>query len=250
MARLIARLDLKGKSLINTVQLEGLRKIGCPKNAAKQYYEQGVDELIVMDLVASLYKRNNLVEVIENITNNIFVPVTVGGGIRSVEDVEKLLNCGADKVAVNSAALRRPSLLKEISSKYGSQCLVLSVEAKASGYGDWEIFIDGGREASGVLVCDWICQAEDLGVGEILLTSVDREGSRQGYDLGLLEAVLTRSRTPVTISGGFGKLEHLEPTILKESSGLAFADCLHTGRVTVDKIRKQMQSLGYDVRPF
>jgi cyclase len=181
--RLIARLDIKGPNLIKGVHLEGLRVIGSPNEYALKYYQQGADELIYMDCVASLYGRNSLEEIIQNAAKDVFVPMTVGGGIRSVEDATNLLRCGADKVAVNTAAVANPQLISGISQRFGSQCMVLSIEAKQVGPDKWEVFTDNGRERTGLDVIDWVKKGVDLGAGEILLTSVDREGTRKGFDI-------------------------------------------------------------------
>lgn len=157
--RLIARLDVKGKDLIKGIHLEGLRKIGVPNDFAIRYYEQGIDELIYMDCVASLYGRNSLSELIENTARNVFIPLTVGGGVRSVDDVAHLLRCGADKVAVNTAAVARPGLITEIARRFGSQCMVLSVEAKSVGMQRWEVFTDNGRESTGKDLLEWVREA-------------------------------------------------------------------------------------------
>ena len=187
--RLIARLDIKGASLIKGIQLEGLRVIGPPSEFANRYYQQGADELIFMDCVASLYGRNHLGGIIKSAVVDIFVPLTVGGGIRSVADASELLRCGADKVAVNTAAVSNPQLISDIAHRFGSQCMVLSIEARKIGLTSWEVLTDGGRERTGLDVVEWVRRAESLGAGEILLTSVDREGTRKGFDLALVKAV-------------------------------------------------------------
>lgn len=248
MTRVLARLDLKGSDLINTVQMEGLRKVGSPREAAVSYYADGADEILLMDIVASLYKRNNLVSVVESITSDLFIPVTVGGGIRKLDDVKELLDSGADKVAINSGAVRRPELLGEVAEKYGSQCLVLSIEAKSAGPGVWEVYIDGGREATGLRVSDWVKTAEGFGVGEILVTSIDREGTKLGFDLELFEQVLQVSNGPVIISGGFGHFGHLNQPALRDASGIAFADCLHTNRIQISDIKAELCRRRFDVR--
>ena len=187
--RIIARLDIKGPNLIKGVHLEGLRVIGSPNEHALQYYRQGADELIYIDCVASLYGRNHLSEIIRAAAMDIFVPMTVGGGIRSVNDVTQILRAGADKVAVNTAAVNRPELITEISHVFGNQCMVLSIEAKQTDVDRWEVFTDNGREQSGLDVVEWAKRAVDLGAGEILLTSIDREGTRRGFDVALVKAV-------------------------------------------------------------
>jgi len=178
--RIIPRLDIKGPNLIKGIRLEGLRVVGDPHAFALRYYAQGADEMVFMDIVASLYQRNSLSDIIRRAANQIYIPITVGGGIRSLDDVDNMLRSGADKVAINTAAIARPALITEVARRFGSQCMVLSVEAKRTGPGRWEAYTDNGREHTGLDVIDWIAQAVGLGAGEILLTAVDQEGTRKG----------------------------------------------------------------------
>ncbi len=246
--RLIARLDIKGPNLIKGIHLEGLRVIGDPQARALKYYQAGADELLYMDIVASLYQRNNLTEVVRRTAENIFIPLTVGGGVRSLDDVDSLLRSGADKVAVNTAATRRPSLLREIANRFGSQCLVLSIEAKR-GPGGWEAYTDNGREHTGLDVLDWARQAVGLGVGEILLTSVDQEGTRKGFDLPLVKAVATAVPVPVIASGGMGGIEHLIEVVREgKADAVAMADILHYDREDLAEIRDAGRQAGLPVR--
>lgn len=250
-ARLIARLDIKGPNLIKGVHLEGLRVIGLPNTYAVRYYEQGADELIYMDCVASLYGRNSLGEIIQSAAANVFVPMTVGGGIRSSDDAARLLRCGADKVAVNTAAVARPALISDIARRFGSQCMVLSVEAKQISPGRWEVYTDNGRERTGRDVVEWVKQGVDLGAGEILLTSVDREGTRKGFDVDLVRAVTRQVAVPVIASGGMGKPDDLVDVIRRgEADAVAMADILHYGRATVGDIRRTAQAADIEVRNY
>jgi len=236
--RLIPRLDIKGSNLIKGIHLEGLRVIGDPQEYALKYYQAGADELIFMDVVASLYGRNNLSDVISYAAKNVFVPITVGGGIRSVEDVKHILRSGADKVAVNTAAIIRPELISEISNRFGSQCMVLSIEAKDQGNGKWEAYTDNGRERTGVDVLEWADRAVNLGVGEILLTSIDKEGARKGFDLALIKAVSERSSVPVIASGGMGSAQDLIDVVkLGCADAVAMADILHYDRLPLSAVR-------------
>lgn len=247
--RLIARLDIKGPNLIKGVHLEGLRVIGSPNEHAVRYYHQGVDELIYMDCVASLYGRNSLGDIIQSAAMDVFVPMTVGGGIRSVEDAALLLRCGADKVAVNTAAVARPALIADIARRFGSQCMVLSIEAKQIGLDRWEVYTDNGRERTGLDVIDWAERAVELGAGEILLTSVDREGTRKGFDCALVRAVTQRVAVPVIASGGMGKSEDLiEVVQVGGADAVAMADILHYGRATVGDIRHVARAANIEVR--
>ena len=179
--RLIARLDIKGPTLIKGVHLEGLRVIGDPNKYAIRYYNQGADELIYLDIVASLYGRSNLIEIVKKATDDVFIPMTIGGGIRTIDDVNELLKSGADKIAVNTAAVKRPKLISEISNRFGSQCMVLSIEAKKKKDGKWEVYTENGRQSTGVDVIEWALEAEKREAGEVLLTSVDNEGTKKGW---------------------------------------------------------------------
>ncbi len=249
--RLIARLDIKGPNLIKGIHLEGLRVIGSPNEYAFKYYKQGVDELIYMDCVASLYGRNSLGDLIQNAAKDVFVPMTVGGGIRSVEDAANLLRCGADKVAVNTAAVANPNLINDISQRFGSQCMVLSIEAKQIAPQRWEVYTDNGRERTGLDVVDWVKRGVDLGAGEILLTSIDREGTRKGYQIPLLRAVTQEVSVPVIASGGMGKPEDMIDAVLEgEADAVAMADILHYNRATLDDIRSVAISANIEVRGF
>ncbi len=202
--RLIARLDVKGSSVIKGVHLEGLRKVGDPNELARKYYEEGIDEIIYMDSVASLYGRNSLLEIVRRATEEVFIPITVGGGIRSIEDTREVLRAGADKIAINTAAIKRPALVREISQKFGSQCMVLSIEAKKVGESRWEAYCDNGREKTGQDAVEWACRGYELGAGEILLTSVDQEGTAKGFDCELIRSIVGRVPIPVIASGGMG----------------------------------------------
>jgi cyclase len=247
--RLIARLDIKGPNLIKGIHLEGLRIIGKPNEYALRYYKQGIDELIYMDSVASLYGRNSLGDIVKTAAKDIFVPMTVGGGLRSVEDASNILRCGADKVAVNSAAVKNPKLISEIASKFGSQCMVLSVEAKKISHNNWEVYIDNGRERTQLDVIEWVKKSVDLGAGEILLTSIDQEGTRLGFDIDLVRAVTNRVSVPVIASGGMGKPSDLTEVVLEgNADAVAMADILHYDRDTVDNLKLSAKSNGIQLR--
>lgn len=247
--RLIPRLDVKGPNLIKGIHLEGLRVIGDPNAYALKYYEQGADELIFMDVVASLYGRNNLSHIIERAVKSVFAPITVGGGIRSLEDVTHMLRSGADKVAINTAAVARPELISEMATHFGSQCIVLSIEAKKRAPGKWEAYTDNGREMTGRDAVEWAKQAVALGAGEILVTSVDREGTKQGYELELIHAISTAVPVPVIASGGMGTVEHLVPAVKEgKADALAMADILHYNRATVGDLRSVARAASIDVR--
>ena len=247
--RLIARLDVKAPNLIKGIHLEGLRKLGDPQAFAERYYAEGVDEIIYIDSVASLYERNTIVDLIEHTAENVFIPITVGGGVRSLDDARKLLRAGADKVAVNSAATRRPELISEIATACGSQCVVLSIESKRHG-GAWEAYCDNGREPTGLDVIEWCGRGEELGAGEILLTSVDQEGTRQGFDVDLTRAVSESVGIPVIASGGMGNFAHLQTVVIEgRADAVAMAHVLHYRETTLPELRERALACGIDVRP-
>lgn len=247
--RLIARLDIKGSNLIKGVQLEGLRVVGDPQEFAERYYREGIDELIYMDIVASLYGRNNLTEIVKRTAQKVFVPLTVGGGVRSVDDVRDLLRAGADKIAINTAATRRPDLITEIARRFGSQCVVLSIEAKRRNEGEWEAYADNGREKTGLDVIEWAKRGEQLGAGEILVTSVDQEGTRKGMDCKLVRAITDAVKLPVIASGGAGSPGDVVKAVAEgHANAVAMADILHYSRHSLSAIRTAAIEAGIHVR--
>ncbi len=246
--RLIARLDVKGPNLIKGIHLEGLRVIGDPQDYARRYYEQGADELIYIDIVASLYGRNSLGDIVARAARDVFVPLTVGGGLRSIDDVRAILRAGADKVAINTAAIRRPELISEIAQRFGSQCMVLGIEAKRSSAGKWEAFTDNGREYTGIDVVEWCRRGHQLGAGEILLTSVDQEGTRKGFDTALIEAVSKVVPIPVIASGGMGSIAHVVDAVEHGADAVAMADILHYNRMSLPDIRAAALERGLNIR--
>ena len=247
--RIIARLDVKGQHLIKGVQMEGLRKVGSPGDFAASYYQQGADELLFMDAVASLYQRDNLLNIVQSIAQQVFVPITVGGGVRSCEDFELLLRSGADKVAVNTAALASPGLITELANRFGSQSVVLSVEAQTTDSHTWEAMTNNGRQRSGKCALNWIAEGTQRGAGEVLITSVNQEGTRRGFDTALMTEAARKVTTPVIASGGFGQVDHLR-LLLQEAdvSGIAFADALHFKRFSLQDIKDEIRQFGFKVR--
>lgn len=247
--RLIPRLDIKGPNLIKGIHLEGLRVVGDPQEFAIRYYQAGADELIYMDIVASLYGRNNLSDIIQRAADNVYIPITVGGGIRTMADARHLLRSGADKVAINTAAIARPELISEVAHRFGSQAMVLSVEAKQLAKGKWEAYTNNGRERTGFDVVEWVQRGVELGAGEILLTSVDREGTRKGFDLELVSAVSNAVSVPVIASGGMGSAEDLVAVAsIGGADGVAMADVLHYGRTTLKELRQAALDANLGVR--
>jgi imidazole glycerol-phosphate synthase subunit HisF len=249
--RLIARLDIKGPNLIKGIHLEGLRVIGRPNDYARRYYQEGADELIYIDCVASLYGRNSLGEIVQNAAENVFIPMTVGGGIRSIDDAMHILRCGADKVAINTAAVANPRLITDIARRFGSQCMVLSIEAKRIGPDRWEAYTDNGREDTGLDVIEWVKRGVALGAGEVLLTSVDQEGTRKGFDVALIRAVTGEVAVPVIASGGMGTPEHMVDVVKTGGAdAVAMADMLHYRRATTAEIRAAARKAGLHVRKY
>jgi cyclase len=247
--RVIARLDIKGPNLIKGIHLEGLRVLGDPHDFAKKYYIEGIDELVYIDIVASLYGRSKLTEIVKNAAKDVFVPMTVGGGIRSVEDVRDLLRAGADKVAISTAAVENPDLIRDVSRFFGSQCMVLSLEAKKQPDSMWEVYTNSGRERTNLNAIDWAKQAEELGAGEILLTSIDAEGTRKGFDLDLIKAITDAVTIPVIASGGMGKAQDLiDAVTIGGVKAVAMADILHYGRDSILDIKNTMHENNIPVR--
>jgi len=249
--RLIARLDVKAPNLVKGVQLEGLRKLGDPNEFALKYYLQGADEIFYADVVASLYERNSLLNIIEKTTDNVFIPITVGGGLRNIEDVAAALRAGADKVSINTAAIKNPDIITEVAKKFGSQCMVLSIQAKSDGGNNWEAYYDNGREHSYLDVIEWAIKAEYLGAGEIMLTSVDREGTARGFDIDLVKAVTNVVSIPVIASGGMGKLDDID-SVVKEggADAVAMAHLLHYEHQHIDSVRNHCIEKGIPVRQY
>ncbi len=247
--RMIARLDVKAPNLIKGVHLEGLRKLGDPSGFAQRYYADGIDEIVYIDAVASLYERNTIVDLVRHTAEDVFIPITAGGGVRSVEGAQILLRAGADKIAINTAATQNPELIRKLAERFGSQCVVLSIEAKRQ-KDHWEAYCDNGRERTGLDVIEWSRRGEKLGAGEILLTSVDREGTRGGYDIELTRAVADAVGIPVIASGGMGKFEHLSEVVnVGHADAVAMAHVLHFQKMTIPDIRRQALAHGLNVRP-
>jgi cyclase len=249
--RLIARLDVKGSNLIKSIQLEGLRKLGNPNKFAKRYYDQGIDEIIYMDIVASLYERESIINIVRRTTQDVFIPITVGGGIRSIENVRDMLRAGADKISINTAAIKRPAIISEVSQRFGSQCMVLSIEAKKVAQGKWEAYYDNGREKTGVDVIEWAVKGYELGAGEILLTSVDREGTAKGFDVELVKAVTEAVPIPVIASGGMGNTDDFVKVVNQGcADSVAMAYVLHYNKLTVMDIRNEALAKNINVRRY
>ncbi|MFI5324821.1 MAG: imidazole glycerol phosphate synthase subunit HisF [Candidatus Rokuibacteriota bacterium] len=248
-ARVIARLDVKGPNLVKGIHLEGLRVMGDPQQFAQRYYAAGADEILYVDIVASLYGRNNILEVVRRTAAAVFVPMTVAGGLRRLEDVRDALRSGADKVAINTAAVARPELIREISLAFGSQCMVLSIQTKKIAPDRWEAYTDNGRERSGLDALDWARRGVELGAGELLITSVDHEGTQKGMDLDFLARITALVDVPVIAGGGAGTPEHACRAITEAGAdAVAVASMLHYGKYTVGEIKARLAQAHVPVR--
>lgn len=280
MIRIIPRLDIKGPNLVKGIHLEGLRVLGKPEDFARYYYEQGADELFYMDAVASLYERNSLLDIVERTSREVFIPLCVGGGLRSVDDIRNALRAGADKVAINTAALRRPQLISEAAEAFGSSTIVVAIEAIRQPDGRYECFTDCGREATGRDALEWAVEVERLGAGEIVLTSVDREGTGKGFDLELTRRAACSVSIPVIAHGGAGSARHVGDVVEQGAAdAVCVASLLHytcvdqvrstsgdfstegnveflsrgaafgkIGRASIDDVKRELSDRGFDCR--
>jgi imidazole glycerol-phosphate synthase subunit HisF len=246
--RIIPCLDVDRGRVVKGVNFVGLRDAGDPVEIAKRYNEQGADELTFLDITASSDERDLILPVVESVAAQVFIPLTVGGGVRKVEDVRRLLNAGADKVSINTAAVQNPQLVADASGRYGAQCIVVAIDAKRSGAA-WEVFTHGGRRQTGLDAVDWARRMQRLGAGEILLTSMDRDGTRAGFDLALTRAVADAVDIPVIASGGVGALQHLAEGVLEgRADAVLAASIFHFGEFTVRQAKEHMAKQGIEVR--
>lgn len=239
--RIIPRLDIKGENVIKGIHLEGLRVVGKPDQLSLKYYSDGADELIYIDVVASLYGRNYAAEVISRVSDEIFIPLTVGGGVRSTDGIENILRCGADKVAVNTEFIARPDFVNESVERFGSQCIVGSLEVKRTRPGEWQALYNSGREVSNRDAMQWAFELVERGVGELLITSVDNDGTGMGFDLEFVAEVSRKVNVPVIVSGGAGKVDHIRDAIVEgQVDAVAIADILHYNKCSIRDIRKEL----------
>jgi len=248
--RIIPRLDVKGPNVVKGIHLEGLRVVGKPAILAKKYYEQGADEILYIDIVASLYERKNLIDVVKETTSlGVHIPITVGGGVRTIDDISQILRAGADKVAINTAATKSPEFISEASNRFGAQCIVGSIEAKKINENKWEAYRDNGREKTGLDAIIWSKKLVNLGVGEILITSIDTEGVQKGFDLELLNQIVLSLPVPVIISGGAGNLAHIKDCVKQiNPDAISIASILHYNRVTIKDIKNYLNNNQVSVR--
>jgi len=248
--RVIPCLDVDAGRVVKGTNFVDIRDAGDPVELAERYDATGADELVFLDITATHERRDTLVDLARRTADNVFVPFTIGGGIRSVEDAQAVLDAGADKVSVNSAAVARPELLDELAEVFGAQCVVLAIDAKARSEGDgWEVFVAGGRTPTGRDAVAWAREGTERGAGEILLTSMDRDGTNAGYDLGLTAAVADATGVPVIASGGAGELDHLVEALRAGADAVLCASIFHYGRYTVGDVKQHLAGAGVPVRP-
>lgn len=247
--RIIPCLDVKDGRVVKGVNFVNIRDAGDPVELARYYSDQGADEIVFLDITATSDGRDTVADVVERTASQVFVPLTVGGGIRTLADFQRLLRAGADKISVNSAAVARPALIAEAAERFGSQCVVLAVDARARGDGDWEVVVAGGRRPTGMDLLDWVKKGEALGAGEILLTSMDADGTRAGFDLAMTKAVSDAVSIPVIASGGCGSLEHFAQVFAETGCDAALAASLfHFGELTVPQVKEYLGSRNIPVR--
>ncbi len=246
--RIIGRIDIKNEYVIKGIHLEGLRKLGNPNEFALNYFNDGIDEIIFHDSVASLYERNNIFNVIEKASEEVFIPIIVSGGIRNLRDIETALKSGADKVAINTQAVKTPKFISEAAHNFGSQCIVGSIDCKKRN-NNWEVLTEGGRELTGLDAIEWAVKLEELGIGELLITSIDMEGTKQGYDIEITEKISSKLKVPVIASGGAGNIHHISD-VAKETdiTGIAIASILHYKILNISKIKNELNKYDIDVR--
>ncbi|MDH3694385.1 MAG: imidazole glycerol phosphate synthase subunit HisF [Gammaproteobacteria bacterium] len=250
--RIIPCLDVDNGRVVKGVNFVGIRDAGDPVEVARRYDEQGADEITFLDITASSDNRDTILHVVEQVAEQVFIPLTVGGGIREVDDIRRMLNAGADKVSINTAAVKRPEFVQQASKKFGSQCIVVAVDAKQISNSEnpcWEIFTHGGRNPTGLDAIEWCRKMVDYGAGEILLTSMDRDGTREGFDIPLTRAVTDAVTVPVIASGGVGELEHLAQGVSEGGADAVLAASIfHFGEHTIDEAKKCMAAANIEVR--
>jgi imidazole glycerol-phosphate synthase subunit HisF len=246
--RIIPRLEVKGENVVKGICMEGLRVVGKPHDLCETYYLQGADEILFIDIVASLYNRNHLHELVSRSTEKIFLPVCVGGGVRSMDDFRALLRAGADKISINTQAVRTPEIITQASRVFGAQAVIVSIQAKRQSDGSWEVYNENGREKTDLDAVDWAEEVVRRGAGEILLTSVDRDGTRDGLDFDLIERVIDRVTVPIVVGGGVGSIQDITRAAEIGASGITVANLLHFKRTTIAEIKDAMLDQGVAVR--
>ena len=247
--RIIPCLDVKDGRVVKGVNFVNLRDAGDPVEIAKKYSDEGADEVCFLDITASNEERKTMIDVVERTAGEVFVPLTVGGGVRTLDDVRQMLLAGADKVSINTAAVHNPDFVREAADKFGSQCIVVAIDARSSGDDTWEVFTHGGRNGTGIDAVQWAQKMEDYGAGEILLTSMDKDGTKSGYDLPLTKTISQNLRIPIIASGGAGNLEHLADGVkMGEADAVLVASIFHYGEYTIKEAKEFMNSKGISIR--
>jgi len=247
--RIIPCLDVKDGRVVKGVQFLNLKDAGDPVEIAKKYSIEGADEITFLDITASHENRNTMIDVVKRTASEVFVPLTVGGGVRTLDDVRNLLLAGADKVAINTAAVKNPQFVKNAAEKFGSQCIVVAIDARSKSDNEWEVYTHGGREPTGIDAIEWAGRMESLGAGEILLTSMDKDGTKDGYDLRLTKAVSRKVMIPVIASGGAGNIQHLYEGIEEgEADAVLVASIFHYGEYTISETKEYLKNKGLTIR--
>lgn len=247
--RIIPCLDVKNGRVVKGVNFVNLADVGDPVDSARAYYEAGCDELVFLDITATHEERDTTVDMVRHVADQVFIPFTVGGGIRTVEDMKKMLKAGADKVAVNSSALANPQLIKDCSEKFGNQCVVVAIDAKKQDDGSWHVYVAGGRKDTGRELLDWAKEAVSLGAGEILLTSMDKDGTKSGFEIDMLNSVAAVVNVPIIASGGAGNIAHMVEVFQKTpATGALAASIFHYGEVAIADTKKAVAAAGIEVR--
>ncbi len=248
--RIIPCLDVAGGRVVKGVNFVSLRDAGDPVENARVYNDEGADELVFLDITASNENRKTIVDVVRRVAEKVFMPLTVGGGISDTEDIRILLNAGCDKVSMNTSAVRDPGLISRAADKFGTQCVVVAIDAKSSAGGGWEVYVNGGRTPTGIDVIEWARRVEELGAGEILLTSMDRDGTKDGYDIELTAAVSDATGIPVIASGGCGSIEHFEQALTAGKADAALAaSVFHFREISISEVKARLAEKGIAVRP-
>lgn len=247
--RIIPCLDVKDGKVVKGVHFENLRYAGDPVENASFYSSQGADEIVFLDISATIEGRKTMVDVVKKVAEVVFIPLTVGGGIRTTEDIENLLSSGADKISINTSAVKNPKIISQGAKNFGSQCIVVAIDGKRIARDRWEVYIESGKKPTGLDVIEWAKKAEELGAGEILLTSIDMDGTQKGYDIEMTKKVSENVKIPVIASGGAGKLEHLSDVIIKgKADAVLLASLLHFRIFTISQIKNYLKSKGIEVR--
>ena len=249
MKRIIAKLDVKSGFVIKGIEFEGVRKVGDPMKIAKKYFNQNIDEIIYLDCVASLYNRNHIVDLLSKVSEEIFIPITAGGGIRTFNDAKKLFDNGADKIVINTGAVKKPRIVKEISDYYGSQAVVLQLDCKKLDKKKWEVYVDYGRERTGIDAIDWVKKISKNGVGEILATVIDNDGKKSGVDIDFLKNLKEVTDLPIIASGGIGNDTDIEKIFKVEGiNAVSISSILHYNNFTADVLKQKLKKKGFIFR--